>query len=223
MISKIVSYKIPIIILMILTIGFLGAGIGIGISNIINLSASTKVVGTIIDCSHEEKTLVEFVINGQFYRQYINSSSSLYYIGKEIELFYSYKTNLVYLNGFIYLLPIMFTLFGLLFLTTAIIMLFYEINTKKILMNKHEYIKKTAKVVGIIQNRKYSYNNVYPNQLQCTVRFEGNQLNIKSPSFWDKLLYEEKYVVDVYFKNQKKYVVDLKSYRKDELFYEMDV
>ena len=79
-----------------------------------------------------------------------------------------------------------------------------------------------AKVINIKENHLYSYNNKYPNQLICNVNFEGENLIIKSPNFWDDIYYQKNYVVDVYFKNKKKYIVDLESYRKDELFYEME-
>ena len=54
------------------------------------------------------------------------------------------------------------------------------------------------------------------------MNFEGENLVIKSPNFWDDIYYQKNYVVDVYFKNKKKYVIDLTSYRKDEIFYEME-
>ena len=223
MIIKLVNFKLPIIVLLLMVLGFLGGGIGIGISNIINLSESTKIIGTIIDCGHEERTLVEYIMDNQVYTQYINESSSLYFVGKEIELFYSYKTNLVYTTGYVYLLPIMFSSFDLIFLLISIIMIIWDSRIQRMIKKKHEYIKKTAKVVGIIKNRKFNYNGRYPDQFICEVYFEGDKLNIKSPSFWTNITYEENYVVDVYFKDKNKYVVDVNSYRKDELFYEMDV
>ena len=51
---------------------------------------------------------------------------------------------------------------------------------------------------------------------------EGEKLKLKSQNIWEHVVYNDKHVVDVYFENKKKYVIDLSSYRKDEIYYEMD-
>ena len=88
--------------------------------------------------------------------------------------------------------------------------------------NKDKYIRKVAKVVEVKMNKLISMNDAHPYQLICEVMYEGEKLKLKSQNIWENVIYYDKYVVDVYFENKKKYVIDLSSYRKDEIYYEMD-
>ena len=210
-------------ILTLMGLVFLLVGIGLGIYYIFILQDGIELIGTIIATHGESKVLVGYEINGEYYQQYLYESSSSYYIGEELHLYYSIKTGLVYSSMTTYLLPIMFSIIGLGFFIPGIILFFIKRKNKKFLSEKHKYIKKVAKVVDIRINNMYSVGNQHPKQLICEVYFEGEKFKIKSPNIWDKVYYEKYHVVDVYFKNKKKYIVDAKSYRKDELYYEMEI
>ena len=221
MITKKDKTKFLYIVFFIMGVVFLGVGIGLAIYYFNISKDSVNIVGTIVSIK-SENTMVGYEYDGQYYTQYINEYSSTYYIGKKLELLYSLKTEKVYTKMTIYGLPIIFSSIGLLFTIIGIIITSIIIKNNRFLSNKANYIKKVAKVINIKENHLYSYNNKYPNQLICNVNFEGENLIIKSPNFWDDIYYQKNYVVDVYFKNKKKYIVDLESYRKDELFYEME-
>ncbi len=213
--------KLARLSLLIIGIVFFAVGLGFALFYINVLDNSVEITGTILYAG-DEKTLVGFEIDGKYYEQYLNESSSAYYYGKQITLQYSYDTNRVYSYMAIYLFPLMFGGIGLI---TLIVYVFWMINVKKrkhFLMNKDKYIKKIAKVVDIKRNNLYSVNNEFPHQLICEVNFNGEKLIVKSPNFWEKLYFEKHYVVDVYFKTKKQYIVDLSSYRKDEIYYEME-
>ena len=221
MITKKDKTKFLYLIFFIMGIIFLGVGIGLGIYYLNISKNSVNIVGTIISIK-SENTIVEYEYDGQYYTQYINEYSSTYYIGKELDLLYSFKTERVYTKMTIYGLPTLFSSIGLLFTIIGIIITSIIIKNNRFLSNKDNYIKKVAKVINIKKNNLYAINNEHLNQLICNVNFEGENLVIKSPNFWDDINYQKNYVVDVYFKNKKKYVIDLTSYRKDEIFYEME-
>ena len=208
-------------VLTLIGLIFFLVGLGIGLYYINILQDCIEVEGTILSI-YGEKTQVVYELDGKYFTQYINESNSSYYVGKEIELLYSIETKEVYTKTIIYLLPILFSSIGLIFLITGFIIIGIKLKNKRFLSNKHKYIKRKAKVIDIRQNNIYSVNNKHPYQLICLVNYNGENIKIKSPNFWDYVTYEKYYVVDVYFKNKKKYIVDLSSYRKDELFYEME-
>ena len=132
--------------------------------------------------------------------------SDLYYVGKEIVLIYSYKTQMVYSTVTVFAFPGIFGGIGLISLLSFIIWNTKDNYRNKVLKNKDKYIRKVAKVVDVKMNKAISMNDEHPYQMICEVVYEGEKLKLKSQNIWEHVVYNDKHVVDVYFENKKKFL-----------------
>lgn len=211
--TKIVFFIIGLVILMSLILYSLHC------FNVIQ--AAEKIESTIINIT-ENHTTVKFVFEEKEIIHKFNYTNDFKKIGDTLTVYYLSETNTCYIIFSMIFPNIMFLLIGLPFFIFGLSYFINNHKLKKFYNERDKMTKKVAKVKDIKMNKAVSMNNQHPSYLVCEVYYEGEKLILKSKSIWEYIRFENNYVVDIYFVNKKKYFIDLESYRKDELYYEME-
>ncbi len=185
------------------------------------ISTGIKFNATIININ-ENSTTVSFLYNGQEIITKFNYTNDMKSIGDSLIIYYLQNSNKSYILFSLWFPNLICLSIGLPFFVVGLSFFLNEAKIKKFNLQKNNLIKKIAKVKAVEINKTVALNNKNPSRLICEVYYEGEKLILKSKNIWDYIYFENCFVVDIYFKNKKKYFIDLESYRKDELYYEME-
>ena len=138
-----------------------------------NYIATTATISRIIDCSNsssscQNKIYLTYEVNGKAYESTVNISSTSYYEGKEITIYYDTNKPSNVLIKSVILIFLIFPVFGLLFIGIGIGGLIF--NWHKIKSN--EILKETglgiqAKYLKTRLNPYYRVNGKYPYKITC--------------------------------------------------------
>ena len=211
--TKITLFCLGLLILIIFILSLIHA--------IYIINEAVKIESVIIAIK-DSKTIVRFILNGKQLTHQFNYTNDFKTVGDTLYIYYLMNSDKYYLLFELIFPSIILLSVGLPFFIVGLTYYLNEGRIKKFNQEKDKMIRKVAKVRQIEKNRLYSVNNKYPYRLICEVYYEGEKLILKSKNFWNYIPYEKHFVIDVYFKTKKKYFIDLESYRKDELYYEME-
>ncbi len=215
LIKKLSTVKITIFIVFLIS---LCISIPIIIRNVAILETNNMISGIITE-KGEDYTEVLYYLDKVEYTERLYVISDSFHEGENI--------NLYYFEGVIYcelelLVPlIIVTVLNVVFIIIFFVIHIVDLRHSLFLRDIQKYPRKTGRVVNIVMNKYLTVGKNgegHPYYLICDVYYEGEKLRLKSGLFENYVSLEENCIVDVYFKNKKKYYIDLESYRKD-IFY----
>lgn len=213
------------------SIGLIFVVIGLAMSgNIFNYANKVDTVGIITeiipyttsDNSINHKVYVSYTVEGNEYESMLNSYSSGFYEGKEIEIYYD-KDNPGKIG--VKSLDLLFLIFpgiGLIFLILGATGLLVNINKRRV----EKRLKETgeliyANYVETVLNTSYQVNGKTPYNIICEWNNpqDNNKYIFKSKNIWinPQNIIEEKNIKQfpVYINNKKKYIIDTEFLTKN--------
>lgn len=155
------------------------------------------------------------------YFKTVNYYSSTFHIDDKITVSYNRSSpSKVRVKQMYILIPSIFGGTGLFFTIIGVAILSQSSgNTRKVKNCKEKGQKKRAKILEIKTIPYFQVNNQHPYQIICKLRYNGQDLMLKSNIIWDYISFEENTYVDVYIISEKNYYIDDKSITKiDENF-----
>ncbi len=187
---------------------------------------SNKIVGTVIDSYSSEDysyTIIEFELNEEYKKTKLNFYSSSLDIGDNITLYCHTKTNKIMPRMIMILFPSIFGSLGVIFASIGVILLIPSLKVLYFRKNKDTMDKVIAIVTEVKLNNNISVNGVHPFRLFYHARYNNKELDLKSQNIYEFIESKPNGIVDVYFKNEKKYFIDTDSYRENNNLYEESV
>lgn len=220
------TYKFSTIFILIFGIIFvIGSIIALGYFGNFRKN-SDKIVGTVIDSYNSDDysyTIVEFELNGEYKKTKLNFYSSSLDIGDYITLYCHTKTNKIMPRMVMILFPTIFGGLGVVFTLIGIFLLIPSLKVLYYKKNKDKMDKVIAIVTEVKLNNNVSVNGVHPFKLLCHTSYNNKELDLKSQNIYGNVENKPNGIVDVYFKNEKKYFIDTDSYRENTNLYEESV
>lgn len=205
---------------------FVIVGIIIGI-NVFNYENKVDTIGTIVDIySHRSnrdtthKVLVKYNANDKEYESILNSYSSSFYVGKEIDIYYDIDNpNKIGVKSLDYVFLI-FPGLGAIFVIIGGTGIVVNISKKRM----EKYLRKNgdiihANYIETVLNTTYSVNGRHPYNIICEWNNieDGKKYIFKSKNIWinpENIINErniENFIVYIDLKNKKRYLVDIES------------
>lgn len=192
-----------------------------------NYENKVDTVGTITDISiyrgnrnTKHQTLVKYSVDDKEYESMLNSYSSSFYVGKEIDIYYDRDNpNKIGVKTLDYVFLI-FPSIGSIFVIIGGTGLIVNVHNKRV----EKYLKQNgnviyARYVESILNTSYSVNGRHPYNIICEWNNieDGKKYIFKSKNIWvnpENIIKEkniENFLVYIDLKNKKKYLVDIES------------
>lgn len=219
---------INLIWMLFFCLGMIFTIVGIVICiNTFNYENKVDTVGTITDISiyrenrhTKHQILVKYNVDDKEYESMLNSYSSSFYVGKEIDIYYDRDNpNKIGVKSLDYIFLI-FPGMGAIFVIIGGTGLIVNVHNKRV----EKYLKQNgnviyARYVETILNTSYSVNGMNPYNIICewdNVE-EGKKYIFKSKNIWinpENIIKEkniENLPVYIDLKNKKKYLVDIES------------
>ena len=188
-----------------------------------NYIATTATISRIIDCSNsssscQNKIYLTYEVNGKAYESTVNISSTSYYEGKEITIYYDTNKPSNVLIKSVILIFLIFPVFGLLFIGIGIGGLIFNWHKRK----SNEILKETglgiqAKYLKTRLNPYYRVNGKYPYKITCegVNPYDNKKYIYESENIWfdpEELIKQydiKEFTVYINSHNSKKYYVDI--------------
>ena len=219
------TVKITFLVCLFIGIALIIASIGFTIYYSTFRSNSQKIEGLVLETSNydESYTIVQFEIDDKVQKTKLNMYSSFIDVGDTLILYYHNTTHkvidkatMIVIPGILGFIGFIFTLVGYCFIHSLISEFIFK-------LNKDKYEKVEAVVSEVIVNNYVSINDSHPYQLLCDANYNNKLIQIKSKNIYRNIEFIPNGIVDVYFKNEKKYYIDDKSYREKSIICERNV
>lgn len=179
---------------------------------------SYKLESIILETSNgsdESYTIIEFEINGNKQTTKLNVYSSTFDLGDTLTIYYHKTSHKIIDKVSMIVVPSILGFIGLIFSLVGFFMVRSFICVFLFKKNKSKFDKEIGIVSDVIINNSVSVNSMHPYRIICDVQYNNKALKLKSKNIYREIEFIPNSIVDVYFKNEKKYYIDDQSYREN--------